>query len=161
MLRFLKRAGFDFAFFVFVTLSSAPFNPPHRRSTLNFPRSMQNIQPIDTPMLFFPVYRATDSRLLARSLEGLFFCPSVAAVYPVFRHHFPYPLFDFPLPPKSFRINTCKSVTKQTTSTISRINTYEKHRGEGGTPLRLLASLPHFTPLPLLPVGAILKVILP
>jgi len=30
-----------------------------------------------------------------------------------------------------FRINTCKSVSKQTTLTIFRINTYEKHRGEG------------------------------
>src|SRR5258708_10488840 len=30
---------------------------------------------------------------------------------------------------KPFRINTCKSVSKQTTSTIFRINTYEKHRG--------------------------------
>ena len=29
----------------------------------------------------------------------------------------------------SFRINTCKSVTKQTTLTIFRINTYEKQGG--------------------------------
>jgi len=40
-----------------------------------------------------------------------------------------------PLPPDgfsiSFRINTCKSVSKQTTLTPFRINTYEKHR-EGG-----------------------------
>src|SRR5258708_2033703 len=31
----------------------------------------------------------------------------------------------------SFRINTCKSVSKQTTLTCFRINTYEKHRGVG------------------------------
>src|SRR5258708_4630110 len=31
----------------------------------------------------------------------------------------------------SFRINTCKSVSKQTTLTLFRINTYEKHRGVG------------------------------
>src|SRR5258708_38050857 len=31
----------------------------------------------------------------------------------------------------SFGINTCKSVTKQTTLTLFRMNTYEKHRGEG------------------------------
>jgi hypothetical protein len=31
----------------------------------------------------------------------------------------------------SFGINTCKSVSKQTTLTIFRINTYEKHRGVG------------------------------
>jgi hypothetical protein len=39
-----------------------------------------------------------------------------------------------PCPPTSsipFRINTCKSVTKQTALIIFRINTYEKHRGEG------------------------------
>jgi hypothetical protein len=30
-----------------------------------------------------------------------------------------------------FRINTCKSVSKQTTLTPFRMNTYEKHRGEG------------------------------
>jgi hypothetical protein len=97
-------------------------------------------------MLFFPVYRASDSRQLALSLEGLFTRPIVAAVYPALPHHSPGP-------PKSFRINTCKSVTKQTTLTISRINTCEKHWGEGGTPSAL-----HCTPLPLLSVGAILKV---
>src|SRR5258708_11671516 len=31
----------------------------------------------------------------------------------------------------SFRINTCKSVSKQTTLTPFRMNTYEKHRGVG------------------------------
>ncbi len=30
-----------------------------------------------------------------------------------------------------FRINTCKSVSKQTTLTLFRINTYKKHRGWG------------------------------
>src|SRR5258707_364142 len=34
----------------------------------------------------------------------------------------------------TFRINTCKSVSKQRTLTLSRINTYEK-TGEGGTPI--------------------------
>jgi hypothetical protein len=37
----------------------------------------------------------------------------------------------FPFPPKPFRINTYKSVTKQITLTPFIINTYEKHRGEG------------------------------
>src|SRR6266481_5825488 len=32
----------------------------------------------------------------------------------------------------TFRINTCKSVSKQRTLTPFRINTYEKHRGGGG-----------------------------
>jgi hypothetical protein len=35
--------------------------------------------------------------------------------------------------PNLFRINTYKSVTKQTTLTIFKINTYEKHMGERGT----------------------------
>src|SRR6266481_5610362 len=34
-------------------------------------------------------------------------------------------------PRKPFRINTCKSVSKQMTLTPFRINTYEKHRGVG------------------------------
>jgi hypothetical protein len=34
--------------------------------------------------------------------------------------------------PTPFRINTYKSVTKQTTLTLFRINTYEKHGGRGG-----------------------------
>ena len=32
-----------------------------------------------------------------------------------------------------FRINTCKSVSKQTTLTPFRMNTYEKTGGRGGT----------------------------
>src|SRR5260370_38332143 len=34
----------------------------------------------------------------------------------------------------TFRINTCKSVSKQRTLSPSRMNTYEKTRGRGGTP---------------------------
>src|SRR6266481_137477 len=33
--------------------------------------------------------------------------------------------------PNLFRMNTCKSVSKQRTLSIFRINTYEKHRGVG------------------------------
>jgi hypothetical protein len=49
--------------------------------------------------------------------------PRLAALRPL-PHHLLFP-------PKSFRRNTCKSVSKQRTLTISRMNTYEKHRGEG------------------------------
>src|SRR5260370_29784871 len=42
-----------------------------------------------------------------------------------------------PLALTSFRINTCKSVSKQTTLTSFRINTYGKHMGEGGRPVLL------------------------
>ena len=41
-----------------------------------------------------------------------------------------------------FRINTCKTVPKQTTLTLFRMNTYEKHRGEGGG--CLFTSLLHY-----------------
>ncbi len=40
-----------------------------------------------------------------------------------------------PLPLTPFRINTCKSVSKQRTLTSFRMNTYEK-QGEGGYPRR-------------------------
>jgi hypothetical protein len=51
----------------------------------------------------------------------------------------------FALDSKSFRMNTCKSVSKQRTLTPFRMNTYEKHRGEGGAPSRsLVASLPPY-----------------
>src|SRR6266849_8434232 len=53
----------------------------------------------------------------------------------------------------TFRINTCKSVSKQTTLTTFRMNTYEKP-GEGGTPanrwFRISGSarhMRHVTPL--------------
>src|SRR5258708_3295400 len=44
-----------------------------------------------------------------------------------------YPLLTTHSPLTTFRINTCKSVSKQTTLTTFRINTYKK-TGEGGTP---------------------------
>src|SRR5712664_932779 len=44
-----------------------------------------------------------------------------------------YPLLTTHSPLTTFRINTCKSVSKQTTITTFRINTYKK-TGEGGTP---------------------------
>jgi hypothetical protein len=44
-----------------------------------------------------------------------------------------YPLLTTHSPLTTFRINTCKSVSKQTTLTTFRINTYKK-QGEGGTP---------------------------
>ncbi len=50
--------------------------------------------------------------------------PTVAGVCPPFSDHFLHPS-------KPFRINTCKSVSKQTTLTFFRMNTYEKHRGVG------------------------------
>ena len=62
-----------------------------------------------------------------------------------------------------FRINTCKSVSKQTTLSTFRINSYEKQGGGGGSPqtvnnpraprLRVISSLPRYI-LTSLPLGA-------
>src|SRR6267143_4614380 len=46
----------------------------------------------------------------------------------------------------SFRINTCKSVSKQTTFIPFRMNTYDKHRGRGSVRLLTRNSQPPFTP---------------
>ncbi len=45
--------------------------------------------------------------------------------------HSPRPSRAHPPSATTFRINTCKSVTKQKTLTACRINTYAKHRGRG------------------------------
>src|SRR5258708_18323296 len=71
-----------------------------------------------------------------------------------YRHLAPHhPLFLRPSPrsaricspalaaPTSFRINTCKSVTKQTTLTLFRINTYEKRGGWGSSKALQILSL--------------------
>jgi hypothetical protein len=57
-----------------------------------------------------------------------------------------------PLALTPFRINTCKSVSKQTTLTSFRINTYEKHRGGGP-----LSPTTH-RPLPTLPTLRLVRV---
>src|SRR5713226_9661771 len=66
-------------------------------------------------MLFFPVYMASDSR-------QLFSFPDPAVV-------FPSPSPHSRDPSKSFRMNTCKSASKQRTLTPFRMNTYEKQGG--------------------------------
>ncbi len=62
-----------------------------------------------------------------------------------------YPLLTTRSPLTTFRINTCKSVSKQRTLTTFRINTCEK-QGEGGIPqlwakLRFRRHMRHVTPL--------------
>src|ERR1700682_1175497 len=56
---------------------------------------------------------------------------SVASVSPVECLPAHYPLLTNRPPLTTFRINTCKSVSKQRTLTPFRMNTYEKHRGGG------------------------------
>src|SRR5712692_10418735 len=48
----------------------------------------------------------------------------------------------------TFRINTCKSVSKRRTLTTFRINTYKKPRGEGVPPTRSPLQLPAFSTQP-------------
>src|SRR5258707_828350 len=56
-------------------------------------------------------------------------------------------------PRKPFRMNTCKSVSKQRTLTPCRMNTYEKHRGVGGAAFLARGACPD-------PVGALRGVLL-
>jgi len=81
-------------------------------------------------------------------------------VYPLTRHPSPRVFLrslatpHSPLVPISFRSNTYKTATKQTTLSIFRINTYEKHRGEAR--LWLISLLPPESTAPmthLSPVG--------
>src|SRR5712664_703632 len=62
-----------------------------------------------------------------------------------------YPLVTTHSPLTTFRINTCKSVSKQTTLTTFRINTYKK-TGEGGPSSALPTT---HRPLPTLPVPSL------
>jgi hypothetical protein len=72
-------------------------------------------------MLSSPVFAVTHSRP--------FFALPFTAVCTLYR--FPCPITRIPRLHNSFRMNTCKNVSKQATLTISRMNTYEKHRGWG------------------------------
>ncbi len=74
----------------------------------------------------FPCHSYANTRDGGATPPPKFFSPLAA-------HHSPLALTPF-------RINTCKSVSKQRTLTRFRINTYEK-RGEGGPPLA------HYSPL--------------
>src|SRR5260370_18785009 len=75
-------------------------------------------------MLCSVIYTDPEPRSVVSDSRPLFSLPLIAAIRPLFPDHFLFP-------PKPFRINTYKMVTKQTSLTSFRINTYEKHRGEG------------------------------
>jgi hypothetical protein len=88
-----------------------------------------------TFMLFFRVYSESDPRPLSSPRNLCSLC--VSALSFSFLSHSTFQRSNFPTCERSsynpFRINTYKSVTKQTTLTLFRINTYEKHRGEGAS----------------------------
>ncbi len=96
-----------------------------RPSTLN-PRLFNRLQPLSlpfpTPVLSFQRLAASFPKTPGWGVPRFLFQPPIA--------HCPLLITHSPLTP--FRINTCKSVSKQRTLTCFRINTYEKHReGEG------------------------------
>jgi hypothetical protein len=91
-----------------------------------------------TFVLFFPVFAATHlrpasspPRLCVEIPSSLDSNASFASRMGLLDTNFP----GFPACKRSsrnsFRMNTCKSVSKQRTLTPFRMNTYEKHRGEG------------------------------
>jgi hypothetical protein len=84
-------------------------------------------------MLFFPVFaklqpgRSPDLSL--PPLTAIYApCRLSCPITPISRLHNP------------FKMNTCKSVLKQTTLTVFRMNTYEKHRGWGAVMVNQLPS---------------------
>jgi hypothetical protein len=84
-------------------------------------------------MLFFPVF----AKLQPGRSPDLSLRPPTA-IYAPCRYSCPITLISrFHNP---FRMNTCKSVSKQTTLTIFRMNTYEKHRGWGAVMVNQLPS---------------------
>src|SRR6266849_10083516 len=67
------------------------------------------------------MFACTDPRSAAQPLTAiLYICGCSCPIISISRLH------------NSFRMNTCKSVSKQSTLTTFRMNTYEKHRGWGG-----------------------------
>jgi hypothetical protein len=105
-------------------------------------------------MLFFPVFACTEPRSVYTACPGpvgesrrakpqsrrspdLSLRP-LTAIYGLCR-------FSCPITPISrlhnpFKMNTCKSVSNQTTLTTFRMNTYEKHRGWGAVMVNQLPS---------------------
>jgi hypothetical protein len=96
-------------------------------------------------MLFFRVYSESDPRPLSSPRNLCSLC--VSALSFSFLSHSTFQRSNFPTCERSsynpFRINTYKSVTKQTTLTLFRINTYEKHRGEGASSFQSPSPIPY------------------
>jgi hypothetical protein len=100
------------------------FSCPSRRSTPNS-RPVNPLQPLSslvaTPVLCFQQLAASFPKTPGCGV--LRFLPRPPIIH--------YPLLATHSPLTTFRMNTCKSVSKQSTLTIFRMNTYEK-RGGGG-----------------------------
>src|ERR1700682_4207811 len=93
--------------------------------------SSLNSQPVN---LLQPLCRRQKSQLLWNQANPASFCKTPGWGVPRFPLQPPtahYPLLTTHSPLTTFKINTCKSVSKQRTLTLFRINTYEK-RGGGG-----------------------------
>ena len=79
-------------------------------------------------MLFFPVFANQHPRLLTLRLKGFVSFQFASPVVPSASH---CPQFPAHHPPKLFRINTYKSLSKQTTLTLIESHSYKKHRRWG------------------------------
>ena len=93
---------------------------PFRMESAHQQRSVAQPSSSTRSPCFFPNSASTQRplRLFTLSLEGsVILCPKSTQTATL----------------TTFRINTCKSVSKQRTLTLLRINTYKK-TGEGGTP---------------------------
>jgi hypothetical protein len=91
-----------------------------------------------TSVLFFPVFAATHLRPASSPPRLCVEIPSSLDSNASFASRMGFLDTNFPGFPackrssrNSFRMNTCKSVSKQRTLTPFRMNTYEKYRGEG------------------------------
>src|SRR6266851_3703588 len=98
---------------------------PSRRSGPNS-RPVNLLQPLRSlfaiPILYFQQFAASFHKTPGWGVPRFSFQPPTAR----------YPLLTTHSPLTTFRINTCKSVSKQRTLTTFRMNTYAK-QGEGGT----------------------------
>ncbi len=107
-------------------LSRRNLSYPSRRSTPNY-RPVNLLRPLHplfaTPVLCFQQLAASFPKTPGWGV----------ARFPFQRPTAHCPLLTTRSPLTTFRMNTCKSVSKQSTLTTFRMNTYEK-QGEGGTP---------------------------
>ena len=100
--------------------------------------SNANKKVIDTQctyVLFYSMFACTEPRSANQDTRPLLPTPSGTANQSLRRpsgpQHLSLSLFDFPVSPKSFKIHTYKSLSKQTTSTLFRVIDLQKTQGEG------------------------------
>ena len=127
--RFLEGGAFDLSSTIFLAGNPISSNPRLLNALPSRSNDTQKV--IDTPytfVLFFPVFANQHPRLLTLRLKGFVSFQFASPVVPSASH---CPQFPAHHPPKLFKINTCKSLSKQTTLTVVESYSYKKHRGWG------------------------------